>query len=65
MPNIEKEIQAKQLNAPRVSLADLEANIADVEIVKHISKMGQVLRWAVILPIMAMQSWASLPVQCP
>lgn len=48
MPNIEKEIQAKQLNAPRVSLADLDANIADVEIVKHISKTGQVLRWAVI-----------------
>lgn len=48
MPNIEAEIQAKQLNAPRVSLADLDANIADVEIVKHISKTGQVLRWAVI-----------------
>lgn len=34
--------------APRVSLADLEANIVKVEYVKHISFGGQVLRWAVI-----------------
>lgn len=27
---------------------DLEANIQDIEIVKHISKSGQVLRWAVL-----------------
>lgn len=46
--NIEQMIKDKGLNAPRVSLADLEANIADVEIVKHVSKTGQVLRWAVI-----------------
>jgi hypothetical protein len=34
--------------APRVSQADLEANIVDVEYVKHVAKSGQVLRWAVI-----------------
>lgn len=34
--------------APRVTLADFEANIVDVEIVKHVAKSGQVLRWAVI-----------------
>ncbi len=34
--------------APRVSLADLEANIVDTEIFKHVAKSGQVLRWAVI-----------------
>jgi len=45
---IEQEIQAKGLTAPRVTLADLEANIADIEIVKHVSKSGQVLRWAVL-----------------
>ena len=45
---IEQEIQEKGLTAPRVSLADLEANIANVEIVKHVSTSGQVLRWAVI-----------------
>lgn len=45
---IEQEIQAKGLTAPRVSLADLEANIADVEIVKHVSRSGQILRWAVL-----------------
>lgn len=45
---IEQEIQAKGLNAPRITPTDIEANIADVEIVKHVSKTGQVLRWAVI-----------------
>lgn len=44
----ESEIQGKGLIAPRVTLNDLEANIADVEIVKHVSKSGQVLRWAII-----------------
>ena len=45
---IEQEIQAKGLTAPRVTLRELENNIADTEIVKHISKSGQVLRWAVL-----------------
>ena len=45
---IEQEIQEKGLTAPRVTLADLEAEIADTEIVRHVSKSGQVLRWAVI-----------------
>lgn len=45
---IEQEIQAKGLTAPRVTPADIEANIVDTEIVKHVSKSGQVLRWAVI-----------------
>ena len=45
---IEQEIQAKGLTAPRVTLADLEANSTDIEIVKHVSKSGQVLRWAVL-----------------
>ena len=45
---IEQEIKAKGLTAPRVTPADLDANIRGVEIVKHTSKGGQVLRWAVI-----------------
>ncbi len=45
---IEQEIKAKGLTAPRVTPADLQANIIDVEIVRHVSKGGQVLRWAVI-----------------
>jgi len=45
---IEAEIQAKGLTAPRVMPADLEANIAHTEIVKHVSHTGQVLRWAVL-----------------
>lgn len=45
---IEQEIQAKGLTAPRVTPADIDANIADIEIVKHVTKSGKVLRWAVI-----------------
>lgn len=45
---IEQEIQAKGLTAPRVTPNDIEANIACVEYIKHISHGGQVLRWAVI-----------------
>jgi hypothetical protein len=45
---IEQEIQAKNLPAPRVSVSDLQANIAHTEIVKHVSPSGQILRWAVL-----------------
>lgn len=45
---IEAAIQAKGLNAPRVTPADMERNIAHTEIVKHVSPSGQVLRWAVL-----------------
>lgn len=45
---IEAEIKAKGLTAPRVTPADIAANIMDIEYVKHVSKGGQVLRWAVI-----------------
>ena len=45
---IEQEIIAKGLTAPRVTPQDIEDNIVAVEYVKHISKGGQVLRWAVI-----------------
>lgn len=45
---IDAEIIAKGLNAPRVTPADIEANIKEVEYVKHVAKGGQVLRWAVI-----------------
>jgi hypothetical protein len=48
MENIEQEIIAKNLTAPRVTLKDLEDNIVTIEIVKHISVSGQVLRWAVL-----------------
>jgi hypothetical protein len=45
---IEAEIQANGLDAPRLSPTDIDANIVDVEYVRHVSKGGQVLRWAVI-----------------
>lgn len=45
---IEREIQAKGLTAPRVTVDDMKANIKHVEFVKHVSQSGQVLRWAVI-----------------
>jgi hypothetical protein len=46
--DIEKEVNQKGLHAPRVTPSDLEANIAEVEIVKFTTKGGQVLRWAVL-----------------
>mgnify|MGYP000228709067 CR=1 FL=1 len=45
---VEQMIKAKGLTAPRVTPEDMSANIIDVEIVKHISLGGQVLRWAVL-----------------
>lgn len=48
MNNLETKIQSLNLNAPRVTLADLEANITHTEIVKHTSVSGQVLRWAIL-----------------
>ena len=41
---IEKDIQAKGLTAPRITPSDLDANIADIEIVKHVTRSGKVLR---------------------
>lgn len=46
--SIEQEIIAKGLNAPRIKPEDLTANIIDSEFVTHISKSGQVLRWAIL-----------------
>ncbi len=46
--SIEQEIQDKGLTAPRITPDDLKANIVDTEIVKHVSKSGQVLRWAIL-----------------
>lgn len=46
--DIEQEIQAKGLTAPRITRDEMIANIAHTEIVKHVSVTGQVLRWAII-----------------
>lgn len=35
-------------NAPRVTPEDLQANIVDTEILIHVTKSGQVLRWAIL-----------------
>lgn len=45
---VESMIQKAGLTAPRVTPADLDANIASIEIVKHVTTSGAVLRWAVI-----------------
>ena len=45
---IEHQLQAKGLTAPRVTPADLKANIKSVEYVEHQAAGGQILRWAVI-----------------
>lgn len=47
--DIEKDIKAAGADkAPRVTLADIDENMAHVEYVKHVSHGGQVLRWAII-----------------
>ena len=48
---IESEIQAKGLTAPRVKPEDITANIVDTEFVTHVSKGGQVLRWAILTTV--------------
>lgn len=45
---IEEAVKANNLNAPRVSKDDLEANIVHTEVVKHVTHSGKVLRWAVL-----------------
>ncbi len=35
-------------NAPKVTQADLAANIKHIEYVEHVSKGGQVLRWCIL-----------------
>lgn len=35
-------------SAPRVTLQDLKDNIVDTEILKHTTKSGQILRWAIL-----------------
>lgn len=48
---IEQAIQATGLTAPRVKPEDLTANIVDTEFVTHVSKGGQVLRWAILTTV--------------
>jgi hypothetical protein len=45
---IEQALKAKGKNGPRVTPADLDANIVSTEIVKHVAPSGQILRWAVL-----------------
>ena len=45
---IEARVVALGATAPRVTPAELAANIVHTEIVKHVSQSGQVLRWAVL-----------------
>ena len=45
---LDQEIQAIGLTAPRITPADLDNNIVDTEIIKHVTKSGKVLRWAVL-----------------
>lgn len=45
---IDREMEAKGLNAPRITKADIDANIVHTEIVRHVTHSGQVLRWAIL-----------------
>ena len=46
--SIEKKIQAEADVAPRITPKDVANNVAEIEIVKHITPSGKVLRWGVI-----------------
>ena len=46
--HLEQKIQDYGLNAPRVTPGDLDAAIDSVDVVKHITPSGSVLRWAVL-----------------
>lgn len=45
---LEQLIQDKGLTAPRVTPSDLDAAIDSVDVVKHTTPSGSVLRWAVL-----------------
>lgn len=44
----EQRLVALGKTAPRLSPDDLQANITDTEIVTHVTKGGQILRWAIL-----------------
>jgi hypothetical protein len=44
----EAAIVAAGATAPRITPADIAANITHTEIVKHVTPSGKVLRWAVL-----------------
>lgn len=46
--DIEQKLRAKGKTAPRITPAEIDANIVDVETISHVSFSGQVMRWAVI-----------------
>lgn len=45
---IEQILKASNKTAPRVTAKDIDDNIVDIEIVKHVTKGGKILRWAVL-----------------
>lgn len=45
---LEQKIQDAGLTAPRVTPSDLDAAIGSVDVVKHVTPSGSVLRWAVL-----------------
>ena len=45
---IERKCVEANLNAPRITAADLEQHIESTEIVKFVTAQGKVLRWAVL-----------------
>lgn len=45
---VEQKVQQNNLTAPRVSLADVTANIVHTEIVKVVTHGGGILRWAIL-----------------
>ena len=45
----EEMINARGLNARRVSLTELHGSISSIEVIKHVTKVGNILRFAVLI----------------
>lgn len=45
---LELDIQSTNPPAPRISINYLENNIVHTDIVKYVSRSGQILRWAIL-----------------
>lgn len=45
---LDERLQELGANAPRLSPSDLSDSVSNIEIVKHVSASGSILRWAVI-----------------
>lgn len=46
--HVEKMVQERNLNAPRITPDSITKKVKDTEYIKHVSKSGKVLRWCLM-----------------